>query len=56
MFTCMDITMAPGGVKVLGGSFSGQICSLSVWDWWVSSKRKIQESISQWGQNKSLLS
>lgn len=56
MFTCMDITMAPGGVKVMGGTFSGPICSFSVADWWISSKRKTRESITERGQNKSGLS
>lgn len=48
MFTCMDITMAPG---VAGGIFSGQIHSFSVGnihvDWWVSSKREKRELRSQ---------
>lgn len=55
MFTCMDITMAPGGQ---GGGWLILRTDLRFLcpDWWISSKRKIRESISQWVQNKSLLS
>lgn len=63
MFTCMDITMAPGGQ---GGRWhilrTDPLFSVrnKHADWWVSSKRmgewEVKKSISQWGHNKSLLS